>query len=65
LLAQAYGWHAERVERTGQFEPALERALAPGRPALLHLKLDPDVITSRSTLGSIRAEALRRQAASH
>jgi acetolactate synthase-1/2/3 large subunit len=63
-LAQAYGWHAERIERTEQFEPALARALAAGRPGLLHLKLDTDVITSRGTLGSIRADALRRRAAS-
>jgi acetolactate synthase-1/2/3 large subunit len=62
-LAQAFGWHAERVDRTAQFEPALERWLAAGGPGLLHLKLDTDVITSRTTLGAIRAEALRQHAA--
>jgi acetolactate synthase-1/2/3 large subunit len=61
MLARAYGWHAERVERSEQFEPALDRWLETGGPGLLHLKLDADVSTSRTTLGAIRAEALRRQ----
>jgi acetolactate synthase-1/2/3 large subunit len=59
--ARAFGWHAARVERTAEFEPALLEALAAGRPALLHLKLDTDVITSRGTLSAIREAALRRQ----
>jgi acetolactate synthase-1/2/3 large subunit len=59
-LARAYGWLAERVEATAAFEPALRRALAAGRPTLLHLKLDTDVSTTRTTLGAIRATALRR-----
>lgn len=59
-LARAYGWHAAFVERTDQFEPALREALAQARPALLHLKLDAEVSTSRATLGAIRASALRR-----
>jgi len=63
LLARAYGWHSERVERTEQFEPAFDRWLAAARPGLLHLKLDADVSTSRTTLGAIRAAALARAAA--
>jgi len=57
-LARAYGWHAEFCDRTEDFAPALARALTAGRPALIHLKLDSDVITSRSTLSAIRAAAL-------
>ena len=59
--ARAFGWHAARVDRSAEFEPALVEALAAGRPALLHLKLDTDVITSRGTLSAIREAALRRQ----
>lgn len=59
-LARAYGWHADRVDRTEDFAPALERAIEAGRPALLHLKLDADVITTRTTLGAIRSAALKR-----
>jgi acetolactate synthase-1/2/3 large subunit len=57
-FARAFGWHAARVERTAEFEPALKEALAAGRPALLHLKLDTDVITSRTSLSAIRDAAL-------
>ena len=60
-LARAYGWHAGYVDRTEQFEPALEAALAAGRPALLHLKLDADVATTRQTLSAIRDAARQRQ----
>jgi acetolactate synthase-1/2/3 large subunit len=62
-LARAYGWHAEFVERTEDFEPALQRALAAGRPALIHLKQPTDVSTSRATLSGIRSAALARQGA--
>jgi acetolactate synthase I/II/III large subunit len=60
-LAQAYGWRGERVERTEDFEPALVRALEAGVPSLIHLKLDTDVSTSRSTLSAIRAAAQARR----
>jgi acetolactate synthase-1/2/3 large subunit len=59
-LARAYGWAASRVERTEEFEPAFAAALASGRPTLLHLKLDPDVSTSRASLTSIREAARKR-----
>ena len=57
-LARAYGWQAETIEQTADFEPALLRALAAGVPTLLHLKLASDVITSRTTLTAIRQAAL-------
>ncbi|MBX3620265.1 MAG: thiamine pyrophosphate-binding protein, partial [Rhizobacter sp.] len=60
-LARAYGWQATRVESTAQFEPAFAEALAAGRPTLLHLLLDADVSTSRSTLSAIRAAGLARR----
>jgi acetolactate synthase-1/2/3 large subunit len=49
------------VEATAQFEPAFAAALERGQPTLLHLKLDPDVSTSRATLSAIRDAALKRQ----
>jgi acetolactate synthase-1/2/3 large subunit len=60
-LARAYGWAAERVDATAQFEPALLRAIEAGRPTLLHLKLDSDVSNSRTTLSAIRSAALQKQ----
>jgi acetolactate synthase-1/2/3 large subunit len=63
-LARAYGWWAgERVETTAAFEPAFRAALECGKPALVHVRLDADVITSRTTLAAIRASALKKQQA--
>jgi acetolactate synthase-1/2/3 large subunit len=62
-MARAFGWFAgDRVDETAAFEPALRAALDAGRPALIHLRLDADVITSRTTLRAIRAAAERRVA---
>ena len=59
-LARAYGWWADGpIAETAGFEPAFRAALDAGRPALLHLKLATDVITTRTTLGAIRAKALQ------
>ncbi|KQK27690.1 thiamine pyrophosphate-binding protein [Bosea thiooxidans] len=41
LYARAFGGHGERVERTEEFAPAFERAVASGKPAILHCLLDP------------------------
>jgi acetolactate synthase-1/2/3 large subunit len=60
LLARAYGWHAERVEATYQFEAAFGRAMRADAPTLLHLLLPEDVSTSRTTLSALRAAALKR-----
>ena len=59
--ARAFGGHGELVETTGQFAPAFERALASGKPALIELRLDPDAITTASTLSAIRRQALERR----
>lgn len=39
-IAEAFGCYAERVEQPAQIRPALERALASGRPAVLDLISD-------------------------
>jgi acetolactate synthase-1/2/3 large subunit len=59
-LARAYGGHGERVERTEDFAPALERARASGKPAILHCLLDPEAITPTMTLAAIREKARAR-----
>jgi acetolactate synthase-1/2/3 large subunit len=48
------------VTATSDFEPALIRAIQAGVPTLIHLKLDTDVSTSRTTLTAIRHAALAR-----
>lgn len=56
-LALAYGYVAERITHTVEFEPALQRALAAPGGALIEVMLDVDVITTRGTLAAIRARA--------
>ena len=58
-LARAYGLHAERIEATGEFAPAFERARQADRAALIEIKVDPETITPQATLSAIRAEALK------
>jgi acetolactate synthase I/II/III large subunit len=56
-LARAYGGHGELIEKTEEFAPALERALAAGKPTLLEIRIDPEALTIRQTLSEIRAAA--------
>jgi acetolactate synthase-1/2/3 large subunit len=60
-LARAYGWAAERVEATQDYEAALQAALAREHGTLIEIPLDPQVITTRGTLDAIRQAALARQ----
>jgi acetolactate synthase-1/2/3 large subunit len=61
LYAQSFGLHAERVERSGDFAPALQRALAAGS-ALIELAIEPEILTPRATLSELREKALRAAA---
>jgi acetolactate synthase-1/2/3 large subunit len=56
-LAEAYGYAAERITQTPEFEPALQRALANTEGTLIEVVLDPEVITTRGTLSAIRDRA--------
>lgn len=60
-LARAYGFHAERVERTEDFAAAFDRALASDSGAVLDLNISPEALTPRMTLSQIRAAALAKQ----
>jgi len=57
-FARAFGWRAERIDATADFEPAFALALQTAQPTLLHLKLDTNVSTTRTTLSAIRERAL-------
>ncbi len=56
-LARAYGYAAERITHTAEFESALQRALAAPGGSLIEVMIDVDVITTRGTLAAIRARA--------
>jgi len=55
--AESFGVSAERVDSHESFAPALARALESGSPYLIELSLDPEVITPRATLTSLREKA--------
>ncbi len=52
--ARAFGAHGALVTRTEDFPAAFEDALAAGKPALIELRTDPDLITPTTTLSEIR-----------
>ncbi len=55
-LARAYGAHGETVRDQGEFADAFARAQASGRAAVIHLKLDPDMLTTGASLSDMRAQ---------
>ena len=63
-LARAYGAHGEVVEETAQFAGAFERCLAHGQatrmPSVIEIRIDPEAITTGTTLAAIRAKSLAR-----
>ena len=61
-LAHAYGLHGETCERTAEFAPAFERARKSARAALIELRLDPEAISTRTTLSKIRETSLASKA---
>jgi acetolactate synthase-1/2/3 large subunit len=63
-VARAYGALGETVMATAEFAPAFERALASGRPSLLHVKVDPQALTMNATLDDLRATGMKKRRAS-
>ncbi len=59
--ARAFGGHGETVERTADFAPAFQRAVASAKPAILELRIDPEAIAPSATLSGLRAAALARK----
>jgi acetolactate synthase-1/2/3 large subunit len=61
-LAQAYGAFGASVSRTEEFAAAFMEASGRKGPAIIELKIDPEMITTRTTLSEIRRQAEARQA---
>jgi acetolactate synthase I/II/III large subunit len=59
--ARAFGGFGATVAQTADFPAAFEAAQRAGKPAILHLKIDPEAITPATTLGAIRKAALEAQ----
>ncbi len=60
-LARAYGYAGVRITRTDEFEAEFKAALARSEGTLIEIMLDPEVITTRTTLSAIRDTALEHQ----
>jgi hypothetical protein len=61
--ARAFGGYGAMVERTADFFPAFEAAQKSGKPAILHLKVDPEALTPTTSLtATIEAIELAQQA---
>lgn len=56
--ARAFDGFGVTVERTEDFPAAFRAALDAGKPAIIHLLIDPEAITPATTLAKIRAAAL-------
>ena len=58
MLAQSYGFHAERVDQTDDFPAAFARAQASQTGSVLELNISPEALTPRQTLSQMRNAAL-------
>ena len=56
--ARAFGGFGATIEKTEEFADAFKAAQASGKPAILHLKVDPEAISPSTTLGAIRAKSM-------
>jgi acetolactate synthase-1/2/3 large subunit len=56
--ALAFGGYGALVEKTADFPAAFAAARSSGKPAIIHLKVDPEAITPTATLAGIREKAL-------
>lgn len=45
-IAENFGGHGERVEKNADFIPALERALSAGKPALIEVLTNPEILSA-------------------
>ena len=48
--AESFGAHGEYVTRAEDIAPAVQRALASGKPAVVHVDVDPDVLSNFAEL---------------
>ena len=58
-LGRDFGGFGERIVHTEDFADCFERALASGRPAILHCIVDPQALTPTATLDEIRKHSMK------
>ena len=60
-LARSYGLYAETINTTEEIRGAFMRCIDQAVASLIHIKVDPEAITTRTTLTAIRENALSKQ----
>jgi acetolactate synthase-1/2/3 large subunit len=60
--ARAFGGVGVTVEKTADFAAAYRQAEKSGKPAIVHLKIDPEAATPMATLSAIRNKAVAGRA---
>ena len=61
--ALAFGGYGAVVEKTADFPAAFAQARASGKPSIIHLKIDPEAISTFASISAIREKALAGPAA--
>ena len=56
--ALAFGGYGAVVEKTADFPAAFAAAKASGKPSIIHLKIDPEAISTFASISTIRDKAL-------
>ena len=56
--AMAFGGYGALVEKTADFPAAFAQAVATGKPSIVHLKIDPEAISTFASITAIRDKAL-------
>ena len=59
--ARAFGGFGVTVEKTADFADAFAAAQKSGKPAIIHVKVDPEAITPTTTIAKIREKSLAEQ----
>lgn len=62
--ARAFGGFGVTVNEDADFVAALDAAFASGKPAIVHVKLDPEAITPTTSLSALRAKSLAERSVS-
>ncbi len=56
-MARSFGFHADVLDKTGDIDAVLDRALACSGPALIECRIDPEGITPRTTRAALAAKS--------
>ncbi|WP_417517534.1 thiamine pyrophosphate-binding protein [Minwuia sp.] len=60
-LAEAYDCFGAVVEKTEEFYPALEKALAEKGPSIIEIRIDPDVLSPTTTISGLVAAGQKKK----